>query len=76
MVESSEKARKEEDLRDDKQDHTISEALLDRGCMVALKCAFSDNVSSSLVYCESGEEESEVYQDYRIVVKSNSYAGC
>lgn len=51
MVECSEKSGKEQDFRDNKEDYSITEAFLDSWSMVSLEGAFSDNISSSLVYC-------------------------
>ena len=44
--------------------------------MVALKRTLSDNISPSLIHCEGGEEQSQVYKNYRVIVKSNGYARC
>lgn len=52
MVEGSEEAQEEKDFGGDKKDYTVSEPFLDWWCVVALKCAFSYNVSSSLTHGE------------------------
>ncbi len=51
MVESSEKSGKEQYFGDNKKNYSITEAFLDSWGMVPLEGAFSDNISSSLVYC-------------------------
>ena len=51
MVEGPEEACKEENFRSNEEDYSVSEAFLDWRGVVALKCSFSDDVSSSLEYC-------------------------
>lgn len=51
MVEGSEEAEEEENLRSDEKDHAVAKSFLNRWGVVSLKCPFSNNVSSSLVHC-------------------------
>ena len=51
MVEGSEEAKEKEYFGGDEKDYSIAEAFLDGGCVVSLKCTFSDDISSSLVHC-------------------------
>lgn len=52
MIKGSEEAQEEEDFRGNKQDYSVSEPFLDGRGVVTLECAFSYNVSSSLVHGE------------------------
>ena len=56
MVKGSEEARKEEYFGGNEQDYSVSEAFLYGGCVVALECSFTNNISSSLVYSEGCKE--------------------
>ena len=51
MIKGSEEACEEENFGSNKENHTVAKAFLDRGCVVALECSLSNNVSSSLIYC-------------------------
>ena len=50
MVEGSEESCEEEDFRDDEKNYAVSKAFLYNRGVMALESAFTDNVSSSLVY--------------------------
>jgi len=50
VVECSEESGKEKDFGCDKKDYSIPQAFLNRGCMMALESALSDNISPSLVH--------------------------
>lgn len=52
MVECSEKSSKEQDFGDNKENYAIAKAFLNGWSVMSLKGAFSDNVSSSLIYCK------------------------
>lgn len=58
MVKGPEEPKEEEDFRGNEKDYTITEALLNRGCVVTLVCAFSHDIPSSLIYCEQEENSS------------------
>ena len=50
MVEGSEEACEEENFGGNEENYSVAETFLNRGCVVTLKCSFSNNVSSSLVH--------------------------
>ena len=51
MVEGSEEAEEEEYFGCNEENHSVAESFLDGGCVVPLVCAFSDDISSSLIHC-------------------------
>ena len=52
MVEGPEKACEEEYFRDDKENYSITETFLNDRRVVTLECAFSNNISSPLIYSQ------------------------
>jgi hypothetical protein len=61
VVKGSEEAREEEDFGGNEENHTIPQTFLNRRCMVALECSFSDDISSSLIHGQGCKEKSEGY---------------
>lgn len=51
MIKGSEETEEKEYFGCNKENYSVAEPFLDGGCVVSLICAFSDDISSSLIYC-------------------------